>query len=276
MRSTSPRSPASLVRVSPARTLIDDAMLLESHALADLLTRSSLSSGPVRPDTLVVSDQQLAALDRLVTGVDRVPVTVLNTSGAGGLISLAARSTPHLEIHAVRSPLRDLDDLPQNAARVVAAAVELGGEIDVYVELPHAWGWERAAEVVEIAGLFGGLRVAGSVPARTAPMTTDPTLADPTLTTRMSALVELDLGFALDARALAPSTIPALLACVDALVDDASTEEAAALLGGGTPIDLSAWDAHRQARVARRLRRVLMIDVEATRAALTAAGLPPV
>lgn len=261
--------------MSPAQTLIDDASLLENPALADVPTR--WRSATVRPDSVVAPDQQLAALDRLAAHGDPVPndslpVTVINTTGAGGLVSLAGRATPHLEIHAVRSALRDLDDLTGNAARVVSAAAELNEEIEVYVELPDAWGWERAAEVVEAAGLFAGLTATAS---STRVTTGGPTTAGPenALIFRMSALVELDLGFALDARSLVPTSIPALLAAVDALIDDASPEQAAALLSGETPVDLTSWDAQRQSRAARRLRRVLTTDAAAALAALAAAGL---
>lgn len=279
---------ANLESVSPTQTLIDDAALLgDAPDLTDALAR--WTSATPSPASLVATDVQLTALNRLASdrrtsdrlSLDRrspddcafddrpLPVTVVNTTGAGGLVSLAARSTPHLEVVAVRSALRDLDDLTGNAARVVSAASELGEEIEVYVELPDAWGWERAAEVVEMAGLFAGLAVASD----NGRAGTDHLQTDPTLTTRMSVLIELDLGFALDARAMEPSAVPGLIAAVDALIDDASPGAAQEWLGRGTAVDLSSWDTLRRARVARRLRRVLVPDVAATHAALAHAGL---
>lgn len=125
---------------------------------------------------LVVPDSMLAKVDRLVggLGVGPLPVAVICSTGAGGLVSLAERECADLEVVAACSTLRDLDDLAGNAARVVAAGRTLPESIAVQVGLPRAPGWEAAAEVVEAAGFWAAVA------------------AD---TDQWSVLVELDLPF---------------------------------------------------------------------------------
>jgi len=97
---------------------------------------------------LVVSDQKLSELGRAVRRTDDLPppvtedleVSVVNTSGANGLVGLAGRLPAGLRLQAVESALRDLDDLAGNASRVVAAAGELDAGVQVFVELPYAPG----------------------------------------------------------------------------------------------------------------------------------------
>jgi hypothetical protein len=107
---------------------------------------------------LVVSDRRLAEVgraartDELDEEEEELAVSVVNTGGAGGIASLAGRTLPGVHLVAVESALRDLDDLAGNAARVVAAALELDDAVQVYVEFPYAPGWERAVEEVEAAG----------------------------------------------------------------------------------------------------------------------------
>ncbi|HWJ53043.1 MAG TPA: hypothetical protein VNT24_06670, partial [Propionibacteriaceae bacterium] len=60
---------------------------------------------------LVVSDQKLAETGRAALAEAEQPLTVsvVNTGGAGGLLSLAHRATPAIDVVAVESALRDLD-----------------------------------------------------------------------------------------------------------------------------------------------------------------------
>src|SRR4051794_14150060 len=204
---------------------------------------------------LVVSDQKLAQLGRAVQryddpsdqsgqpdqsgpGTEDVDVSVVNTSGAGGLVSLAGRRLTGLRLRAVESALRDVDDLAGEASRVVAAARELDATVQVFVELPYAQGWERAVEVVEAAGLSGKLRTGGPGP--------DDTPSTAQLVRRLRVLVEADLPFKATAGLHhawpTPGPEPdrprqhgflSLLAAVDALVEGASEAEAAELLAGG-------------------------------------------
>jgi len=104
---------------------------------------------------LVVPDDVLGRVDRVVgsLGVGPVPVAVICSTGAGGVVALAGRECDDLELVAASSTLRDLDDLAGNAARVVAAARTLPETITVHVGLPATPGWQAAAEVVEAAGL---------------------------------------------------------------------------------------------------------------------------
>lgn len=220
---------------------------------------------------LVVSDQRLGELGRALLNAGWTPaspgegldVSVVNSSGAGGLLSLAGRQTPGVQMLAVESALRDLDDLAANASRVLSAASELDESVQVFVELPYAPGWERAVEVVEASGLFGKIRTGGTAPTDT-PSTGQ-------LARQLSVLVEADLPFKATAglhRAWpAPGSQrdrPAqhgfltLLAAVDALVAGATEEEAADLLSGGDrPAVLESlvgWNDARSTGARRRLR----------------------
>jgi hypothetical protein len=206
---------------------------------------------------MVVADTALAATARAVPAEQReagLDVLVVNTSGAGGLTALAARSSAGLRMVAVASGLRDLDDLAGNARRVVAAAAELDG-VPVQVGLPDAPGWLRAVEVVEAAGLHARIgAVADSWRDRS---------AAERLAERLSVLVEADLPFA-----VAPGTtgenstgraVLALAMLVEALVDGADPAGAAELLLAD-PVRVRAglhrWDDATATRVRRRLRSV--------------------
>lgn len=211
---------------------------------------------------LVVSDRQLAETARTHADQAPLPVSVVNTSGAGGLVALAARSVPELEIVAVESALRDLDDLAGNAARVTSAAAELDESVRVFVEIPYAPGWERAVAEVEAAGLLGKIRTGGLEPVDV------PTYAQ--LARQLSVLIEADLSFKATAglhhAVVSPGTADRphqhgllnLLVTVEALVEGATETEAAALLARTDAAALVAtvggWPEATGTRVRRRLR----------------------
>jgi hypothetical protein len=188
-------------------------------------------------------------------------VSVVNTSGAGGLVSLAGRVVDGVEVVSVESALRDLDDLAGNAARVVAAAGELDDTVGIFVEIPYAPGWERAVAVVEEAGRYAKLRTGGEAAV---PSTGQ-------LAHQLSVLVEADLPFKATAglhHAVATAgrdpERPAahgflnLIAAVAALVDGAIVEEAAQVLSSTDASALAervgTWGEAEASRVRRRLR----------------------
>jgi hypothetical protein len=213
---------------------------------------------------LAVPDRELADVSRLLPAGTELRVTVINTGGAGGLVALARRTIPGLAIEAVESPLRDLDDLESNAARVVAAAAELPEGIEIYVELPYAPGWQAAVELVEAEGLLGKIRIGGG---EADPLANAVQLAD-----QLSALIEADLPFSAagldrawhgDPSGLGAATqhgLLNLLVTVDALIDGADRQDAAALLQTSDHDRIVAtvggWDAATGDRVRRRLRTV--------------------
>lgn len=217
-----------------------------------------------RPDgwtvgPLVVDDGRLAGLP------GDVALSVVTAGGAGGVAALARRAGS-LALVAVESVLRDLDDLAGNAARVVAAAGELGDGVEVFVGLPAAPGLVAAVETVEAAGLRGRVDLGASAGAGASAL--------------LSLLVEADLPFkvtGLGPDPFGPYGVVALLMAVEALVDGAEADEADALLEGGDErralAGLGGWDAAAQARVARRLRGVDSPDVAAVLDRLGAAGL---
>lgn len=188
---------------------------------------------------LVVPDERLGELARRHTGSEPLRVCALNTSGAGGLVALAGRALSGVEVVAVRSALRDLDDLSNNAARIVSAAHALDDSVVVYVEIPHAPGWSRALEVVEAAGLHGAVRADRGI--------------DPQLLEQLSGLIEADLPFSVIGLR---SGLSELLVAVAALVDGASVSQVLQLTGSGTSVSARGWDDTQAARVRRRLRRV--------------------
>lgn len=120
--------------------------------------------------TFVLRDTDLP----LVRGLD-APLSVVVTGGAGqiaGPVGLCSRLGLHLA--GLEIALRDLDDLPGNARRVVAAvdaARREGGladEVPVSVELPGAApeaAWLAAADEVAAAELRVKLRTGGPDPA---------------------------------------------------------------------------------------------------------------
>ena len=204
--------------------LLDSRLVRESASVEQVATehtevRAELGEvlGP-----LVVPDTVLAKLDRVIggLGVGPLPVAVVSSTGAGGIVSLAERECTELEIVASYSTLRDLDDLAGNAARVVAAARGLPESVVVHVGLPAVPGWEAAAETVEAAGLSAAVGADRG---------------------QWSALVELDLPFAVsDPTCVVTDTIRT----VHALVEGDEINDG--------PVDI--------ARVRRRLRAVWTED----------------
>jgi hypothetical protein len=261
------------------RALVDDAaMFPPGNAEADEAVaahrryRAAWFAAIIGP--LVVADSALGSVARAIQAEvtadepdGSLAVSMVNTTGAGGLLSLANRRTSGLTIVAVESALRDLDDLAQNAARVVAAAEGLDDDIRVFVEIPYAPGWERAVAEVEAAGHFGKIRVGGPDPADT------PSAQQ--LGRQLSVLIEADLPFKATAGlhhavAVDQSADPAtggpgqrrhgflnLLAAVDALIEGAAPSDATEILtrtdGAGLASEIAAWDAARMTRVRRRL-----------------------
>ena len=98
------------------------------------------------------------------------PLSVVVTGGAGqvaGPVGLAKRLG--LEIAGIEIALRDPDDLPGNARRVVAAVdevrSELGDDVAVHVELPQGEptaGWLAAADEIAAAELRLKFRTGGT------------------------------------------------------------------------------------------------------------------
>ena len=250
--------------------LVDDAAMfppgnaaVEAAVAAHRDYRTTWFGPVVGP--LVVSDQRLAEVGRAAvrTKGPELAVSVVNTTGAGGLVSLAQRDVPGLRVVAVESALRDLDDLAGNAARVVSAAAELGDEVAVYVEFPYAPGWERAVAEVEAAGLHGKLRTGGPE-ARDCP-------APDQLARQLSVLIEADLPFKATAGLhhawLTPGPDPGqprqhgflnLMLAVAALVEGADGSEAAEQLSRtdreALAGEIAGWDDGQVRRVRRRLR----------------------
>jgi hypothetical protein len=221
---------------------------------------------------LVIPDRDLAEVGRQLPAGTELSVTVINTGGAGGLVALARRSIPGLSIEAVSSPLRDLDDLESNAARVVAAAAELPESVETYVELPYAPGWQAAAAVVEAEGLLGKIRIGGG---DVSPRTSAEQLAD-----QLSVLIEADLPFAA-AGVDRTWQLVNLLVAVDALIDGAEQQDAVELLldsdSDRIASTVSGWDTATHDRVRRRLRTIDCAGVPDLVDDLVAAGLitPP-
>jgi hypothetical protein len=226
--------------------LLDDETLIRrprtqlAAALADHLELRAAYSSLLA--TLVVPDTQLTALSRLIAADARVPVSVIITGGAGGLLALAGRHLPGIEIVSAESALRDLDDLVGNAVRVAAAAAELEHEIAVFVDVPDAPGWEAAVELVEAAGLYG--KIDATEPLQTV--------------RQLSILVEVDLPFKITNQLEVSWLV--LLRATDALIAGASLEDAAGLLESKDHDQigpaLSGWDDKAQSRIRRRVRRL--------------------
>jgi hypothetical protein len=221
---------------------------------------------------LVVPDTELAQVSRVATDAtaggdgEGLPVSVVISSGAGGLVALARRDLPGLEIVAAEIALRDLDDLAGNAGRVVAAAEELDLDaVSVFVEVPYGHGWIGAVEVIEAASLFGKIRTGGLEPD-----------AFPTadrLAQQLSVLIEADLPFKATAglhrawpnqvtdergQTLHQHGFVTLLLAIEALIDGAGTDGAVDLLHLDDPgrifTALQGWDEPAAARVRRRFR----------------------
>jgi hypothetical protein len=193
--------------------------------------------------TLVVPDYQLTEVSRQVPVGQSVPVSVITSGGAGGLLALTRRDIPGVDVVSAEPALRDLDDLAGSAARVVSAAAELGPDVAIYVDLPYAPGWAAAVELIEAAGLYAKIAASEAEPGQRVE--------------QLSILIEADLAFKITK--LSGGCL-ALLAAVNALVDGAGPDEAPRLLQPGHHDRIgsvvSAWDQTRQARIRRRVRRL--------------------
>ncbi len=248
----------------PGNAAVDEAVG------AHLRYRRSWFASLIGP--LLVADLRFAEVGRALRHLrmgggseETVPlaVSVVNTSGAGGLLSLIGREVEGVQLVAVESALRDLNDLAGNADRVVSAAAQLDDAVRVFVEIPYAPGWEKAVAVVEAAGYYGKLRTGGLEPVDTPP--------SDQLAHQLSVLIEADLPFKATAglhHALAlPGSDPGrprqhgflnLLVAVEALVDGGSESEAADLLGESgrqSVLDhVGAWNDTQASRIRRRFR----------------------
>jgi hypothetical protein len=198
--------------------------------------------------TLVVPDRRLAEIARQVAPGPSVPVSVITSGGAGGLLALARHDVPSVDIGAVEPTLRDLDDLAGSAARVISAAAELGPEITVFIGLPYAPGWAAAVELIEAAGLYGKIAASHAEPRQ--------------VVEQLSILIEADLPFKITCADNGDWL--ALLLVVEALVAGANLDDAAALmqldhhrLGAA----MTAWDPTTQSQVRRRVRRLGIVQV---------------
>ena len=213
--------------------------------------------------TLVVPDRRLTEIARQIPPDDSIPVSVIISGGAGGLLALARHETPGIEIAAVEPTVRDLDDLAGSAARVVSAAAELPPEIAVFTEVPYAPGWEAAVELIEAAGLYGKIAAGQAGPRQ--------------LAEQLSILIEADLPFKITT---APNVdCLTLLIAVEGLVAGASLDDAAELLRRDDHdrigAALSSWDHTTQYRVRRRVRRLGTAQLQQVISSLTMhRGLP--
>lgn len=116
--------------------------------------------------SLVITDRRVPD----VAAAD-IPLSVVVTGGAGAIpVALTLASRASNPIAGLEIALRDPDDLPGNARRVVAAidAARNDGALDdetpIYVELPAAdvtHGWEAAADEVAAAELRLKFRTGG-------------------------------------------------------------------------------------------------------------------
>ncbi|MBO0812271.1 MAG: hypothetical protein J2P23_09525 [Microlunatus sp.] len=208
--------------------------------------------------TVVIDDRQLVALDR---SRDRpVAVTVINSTGAGGITALAGRTLTNCRLAAVQNTVRDPGDPIGAIARIAAAARELDPEVTVLVDIPDGYGFQDAVAAAEAEGLTAY---------------TGQAAAD-RLATRLSGFVEADLPFVVDGVDSAAAVI-GLLAAVDSLIDDGDGDRARDLLAG-TDHDqqaaaITGWDDSRMGRVRRRLRAIRTRSLPAVLSDLDDLGL---
>jgi hypothetical protein len=227
--------------------LLDDETLVQlpESATPELLARHTELRKAHRSllATLVVPDRRLADIARQLPPGPSLPVSVITSGGAGGLLALPRHDVPGLDIVAVEPALRDLDDLAGSAARVVSAASELGPEVTVFIELPYAPGWKAAVELIEAAGLHGKIAVGHAEPQQ--------------VVEQLSILIEADLPFKITGAR--EGAWLSLLLVVEALVAGATVDDAAALMrldDQRSGSAMSGWDPPTQTRVRRRVRRL--------------------
>jgi hypothetical protein len=227
--------------------LLDDEtpVQLPETTISALLARHSELRTAYRSllATLVVPDRRLADVARQIPPGPSVPVSVIPSGGAGGLLALARHGVPGLDIVAVEPTLRDLDDLAGSAARVVSAAGELWPEVTVFIELPYAPGWKAAVERIEAAGLYGKITAGHAEPQQ--------------VVEQLSILVEADLPFKITSARHGDWL--SLLLVVEALIAGANLDDAAALMrldDHQSGAAMSGWDPTTQSRVRRRVRRL--------------------
>lgn len=154
--------------------LVDDAAMfpprelsLASAVAEHRVHRSSSYAGLVGP--FVVDDRRLPELVEHVQGAEEpLAVTVVVRGGAGALEPAVrwATGTTGLELRSLEVALRDLDDLPGSARRVVTAAAAL--DVPVHVEPPTVGSggarWLAALDEVAAADLRLKFRTGGITP----------------------------------------------------------------------------------------------------------------
>jgi hypothetical protein len=225
--------------------------------------RELIGAYPDHLATLVVPDSRLREIARQIPPSAAVPVSVVTSAGAGGLLALTRHTTAGVDISSVEPTLRDLDDLVGSAARVISAAGELEPNVAVFIELPYAPGWQAAVELIEAAGLCGKISVNQAEPRQ--------------LVEQLSILIEADLPFKITS--LLDGNWPALLAAVETLIAGIGLEEATDLLQlrdrDQVRTDVASWDRTTQSRVRRRIRRLGTARVLDVITDLAAYGKPP-
>jgi hypothetical protein len=238
----------SLLSMQLLDSLVDDETLVrQAETPAAALVAGHCELRNAYPDllaTLVVPDSRLTEIARHVPPSAGVPLSVITSAGAGGLLALTRHNTAGVEIASVEPALRDLDDLVGSAARVISAAGGLEPEVAVFVELPYAPGWESAVELIEAAGLSAKIAVGKSEPRQ--------------VVEQLSILIEADLPFKITSRV--EEDWLALLSTIEILVAGASLEEATEILRLGDHDQVGSavanWDPTTQSRVRRRVRRL--------------------
>lgn len=209
--------------------------------------------------SLLVADRELMALDRAVA--TELPVTVINTGGAGGLVALAGRQPQRLRIVAVDNTVRDPQDPVGNIARIASAARELDPEIGVRVDIPYGCNrYEQAVAEAEAEELQALLTFGGDTGE---------------LVGQLGAFVEADLSFA--ASIDGPGGLIGLLTALDAIIDGATVVDAERLFGvddlATTAAGIAGWDEQRIGRIRRRLTSVRTADTAGLLDQLTGWGL---
>lgn len=173
----SPGAPATIP--APWLELVDDAAIFPPgdaplpDAVAAYRERRDEPWAPL-VGPLVVSDRSLPDLGTLLAGEGDhvpVPISVVCSGGAGSLGPAAhwAGEAGGAELRALEIALRDLDDLPGSARRVVRAAEAVpvsGVDVPVYVEVPlptaqAGAGWLDALDEIAAADLRLKFRTGG-------------------------------------------------------------------------------------------------------------------